>query len=136
MCFINNESLIKELIKKDYNIPLSQIQEIDFVLTKTKITTVEDYDKLINYLNGYTERSAKTLDFWDMKASTEQYLRYVKSMEKVSEFKRFPREDIYFLTEAMYQAKRKITDDMIAEKAYELVQKNKTSPVWAGCDAK
>lgn len=137
MSFIKNEQLLTKLILEGYKIPLNQIQQIDFVFTKVGIKTVDDYNGLLNYLKGYSERSAKTLDFWDMKDSTQQYYLYVKCMEKASVIKRFPREDLYYIVEAMEELRKENYEDWLAKKALEKAKEQYgNSWCWGGCDTK
>lgn len=134
---IKNEKLLTTLIMNGYRIPLSQIEGIDFVLSKVGIKTVEEYDELLEYLKGYTERSARTLEAWDMICSTREYYRYVKCMEKASKIKRFPREDIYYIAEAMEKVRKENHEDELAERALKLAREQfGNSWCWGGCDAK
>ena len=44
-----------ELIKKEYVIDLNEIEKIDFVMEETGTKSEEDWQKVIEYIDWYTE---------------------------------------------------------------------------------
>lgn len=123
---IQNEKLIKELIKLDYDISLSSLENIDFVFTKVGIKTVEDYEELLQYLGWYTIKSQEqghkewTLDF-----SKAMYVKYIDCVKDVPDFERFPKKDMYAIVEKM----EKIVEENernLASQAYILAKDAET----------
>ena len=101
MILIKNQNLIKELIKIDPKINLNDLERIDFVITETKSKTVEDCQKIFEYLNWYTEKTNKQGHIgWDNKSSFDVYHRYLKLFKDIHGRVLFPKkQDIYYLCE-------------------------------------
>lgn len=108
----SNQRLIKELIKNDYEIDLNDLKNIDFIMRETKCKTVKDWDKIINYLEEYTEKTKNEgHDYWDINYSFNVYINYLKEFEPIKDKEIFPKEDIHYLTECMRELTYNIEDD-------------------------
>lgn len=95
---IKNKELIKTLIKND-RIPISLIDEIDFVLTEIKAESIEDFEEFVNYINWYTICSKlQGYSSFNKMRSFEIYVTYLKTFPK-KDRDNFPKKDIYSLTE-------------------------------------
>lgn len=99
---IKNEELIKELIKKDFNIPLNKLEKIDFILTETKSKSIKDWEKVLEYIKWYTDRTIKLEQRdWLTETSFELYYEYLYNFKDIENKDIFPKEDMYYLSEQM-----------------------------------
>ena len=108
----SNQKLIKELIKNDYEINLNNLENIDFIMRETKCKTIEDWDKVINYLEEYTEKTIQEgHDYWTLEYSFSAYLNYLKEFKPIIDKDIFPKEDIHYLTKCMRELTFNIEDE-------------------------
>ena len=99
---IENEELIRELIKKDYKIPLNKIKEINFIFRKAKIKDEKDYKEFLSYLKWYTKKCQQQgHERWTFKDSASVYYRYLLILKNVENIKIYPTNDIWSITETM-----------------------------------
>lgn len=101
MIRIKNEGLIKNLIKKDYNIPLNLVEEVDFIITDLEIKTEEEWEKVEKYLDWYTKKTQRFEDWWKPEQSLETYHRYLAKFKDVEGRESFPKKDMWYLLDAM-----------------------------------
>ena len=106
-----------ELIKKGYKIDLNEIEKIDFVMEETGTKSEEDWEKVIEYIDWYTEESRKCYPNWEKEASFEIYFRYLKTFKDVRNRELFPKEDCYYLIQEMNSLKKE-------EKLLEIILSN------------
>ena len=98
---LKNEELIKDLIKMDYDIPLDFIKEIDFIMTNLVIKTTEDWDKVNDYINWYTEKTKKYEDWWTKDKTFSLYYDYLTKMNGVRGREAFPKKDMFYILDTM-----------------------------------
>ena len=109
---IENEDLIKELIKNDYDVPLSKVDIIDFVITETESKTLEDWNRVLEYICWYTKNTReKQFDSWSHEMSFDLYVRYLNAFKEVPGRPVFPEKDMYYLSEIMYDLEKKFEED-------------------------
>ena len=133
MITIAKENLIKDLIKEDYYLPLSKIEEVDFILTKSQCKTIEDCKKVHEYIEWYTETTIKGgHNGWDNKLSVQMLYDYYKAFDGM-EYEIFPKRDMYNLIELMreikYQSKLELKKIM-KEKVIEEYDKGSIYRTW------
>lgn len=126
---IQNEKLLKELIKLDYDISLSSLENIDFVFTKVGIKTVEDYNELLEYLRWYTFKSQEQgHENWTLDFSKAMYVKYIDIVKDVPNFEKFPKHDMYAIVEKMEKIIQENKKDL-ATQAY-IVAKDAETYNW------
>lgn len=131
---IKNENLIKELIKKDFNIPLNKIEEIDFILSETKSQNISDWEKVLEYIEWYTNKTIKLEhEKWVKETSFELYYEYLYNFKDIEDKDIFPKEDIYYLTEQMKKIKfwkEKEMKKQLLKKVKEEYKKARKHSLW------
>ena len=103
---ITNQELIKELIKNNYKINLNNIEKIDFIITETKSKNIDDWKKVLEYIEWYTNKTIKLeQENWLIETSFDLYYEYLYNFKDIEDKDIFPKEDIYYLTEQMKKIK-------------------------------
>lgn len=97
---IKNEEVIKELIKADFDIPLSDLEMIDLIISRTETQSISDWEKVLKYLKKYTEWTKELYDFWTFKNTLNSYYRYLK-ITNHTDADIFPKEDFHYIAERM-----------------------------------
>lgn len=120
---IRNQRLIKELIKRDYDVNLDKLEEIDFILTEFQAHSLEDISPICSYLSWYTDKCKKQGHrWWTDKDSLDILYRYLKEFKDIEGRELLPTDkDIYYLTQIMIDFKRNANKDWlsIVNKEYE-----------------
>ena len=99
MIDIKNENLIKELIKNDYKIPFKRLEQIDFILTEIDAQSVNDWQKVVDYVNWYTQKTHEQgYEYWTDKYSFDAYHEYLQESQTIEDRELFPKVDCYVLT--------------------------------------
>lgn len=104
--WIKNKELITELIKKDYEIDLNDIDRIDFIMKETGCQSEEDWQKVLTYIRWYTKKSRETFPDWGDESSLDVYFRYLQAFKDIPGRQLFPQEDCYYLIESLHNIKQ------------------------------
>lgn len=104
--WIKNKKLITELIKKNYEIDLNEIDRIDFIMKETECKSEEDWKKVLTYIKWYTKKSRETFPDWGDESSLDVYFRYLKAFKDIPNRQLFPQEDCYYLVEELSSIKK------------------------------
>ena len=122
---IKYQSLVKELIKENYNINLCKLKEITYMMDRNECETVEDWDKVEEYVSQYTEKTNERFPNWDNETSFELYYSYLKEFENTGAPVK-PIPDMFYLLEGMRKEKKKeIRYEKESLKVFEDVSKDK-----------
>lgn len=116
-----HERIIKELIKKDYNIPLSKLDKIVYIMHKNGCTSVKDWDEINSYLKKYTEKTNERHSLWTFETSIDLYYEYLKEFDKTSAPLK-PREDMYNLIWNMKRLKSEKEEQSFEEERHMAFQ--------------
>ena len=104
--WIKNQELIKELIKKNYEINLNEVDRIDFIIKETECKSEEDWKKVLAYIKWYTKKSRETFPDWRDESSLDVYFKYLKAFKDIPNRELFPQEDCYYLVEELNNIKK------------------------------
>lgn len=104
--WIKKKELITELIKKDYEIDLNDIDKIDFIMKETGCESEKDWQKVLTYIRWYTRKSRETFPDWGDESSLDVYFRYLKAFKDIPNRQLFPQEDCYYLVEELQNIKK------------------------------
>lgn len=104
---MNPYELVKELIKKGYDINLVKLDSIIFIIRETGCKSIEDWDKIQLYLKKYTEETRKTMPLWQEESTFQMYIDYLECFKG---FKKdiFPVQDMYQLMRVMEKKKEEV----------------------------
>lgn len=118
--------LIKELIKRNYDIDLEKLDSLVYIIKRTDCKTINDWDKINKYLNKYTKFTQKTEENWTMRLTIDTYVRYLKAFEH-TDAELFPETDFFYLADRMeisvMNAESEIAKEC-AKEAFKYVEKN------------
>ena len=130
---MKNEELIKTIIKEGYDISLEpqNLNNLDFVLTKNQAKNIDDYKKIIGYLDWYTQKTIRQgYKNFTREYSLEIYARYLKTIETIP-LEIMPEKDMYYLDELIHEKEKKIRKEyevkikkQIRKEALEQYDKN------------
>ncbi len=125
---MNPYELIKEIIRNDCDIDLRNFDSLVYIIKRTECNTLNEWNKIDNYLKKYTEFTQRTLSngqHWTMSDSIKSYVRYLKAFEH-TDAPLFPKEDFFYLGERMeisvINAKSQIAKECATE-AFKYVSK-------------
>lgn len=110
---MKNEELIKQALKEGYDISLNpkNLSNLDFILTKNGAKNIDDYKKILEYLEWYTQKTIKQ-GYKDFKIeySIGIYKNYLEAIETIP-MDTMPKKDMYYLTELIHQKEKKIREE-------------------------
>lgn len=106
-------NIVKDLI--EMNIDFGQIRQLMYIINRTKVKTIEEWNEVFNYLKKYTEKTRECHEDWPFERTIDVYCRYLKTFERM-DVPLFPKEDIYYILQE-YEYYMHFTKDWAKEEA-------------------
>jgi len=107
---IRNPEIITNLIKEGCPINLQRLEDIDLIISANQITTAEEYQQAMNYIEWHSKQSKKQ-GGWDIEISFNLYIKYLTKRQEL--LRRIvldpqPKEDLYEILEVIRKAENKV----------------------------
>ena len=112
--YLKKEELLKELLEKKYHLPLSKIDIVDLILSETNCKTIEDCEKVHEYIKWYSKNCIKTgHKNWLDETTVELYYDYLKAFKDINGRELFPKRDMYYLVASLGRLKKRILKEEV-----------------------
>lgn len=122
---MKNEELIKAIIREGYDISLDpqNLSNLDYILTKNQTENINDYKKIIEYLEWYTQKTIKQgYDNFKIEYTIEIYARYLEAIEDIPMMEIMPRKDMYYIKEAIVTKQKELKKTLEKELQKQLTK--------------
>lgn len=108
MEFLKDRKVIEEVF---INNRFSLLEEINFIMRELKVTNYKEWEKVLQYIDWYTEKTKKQgFEWWDEEKTIGVYYRYLKAFKGLPR-EEFPQKDMHYLTEELDNMRRCINKE-------------------------